>query len=106
MLLRIENLTTTVRVVNTRSEVAVHEPPHSGRPSMDFAMPLGNEHGEGGPSPSQTATVGKGPASKRKGVSPRNADPHLVSERVYELMVREVIQGIAREGAMKHARRR
>ena len=76
----------------------MHEPAQPERPSMEYALPITEHSAHGEPDPNQTATLGKGSASNRGPISARDADPHKVADRVYELMKREIILGKQRGG--------
>lgn len=98
MPLTIKNLTSNVRIESTQRHSNIHEPAQPNRPSMEYAMPITEHSAHGEPDPSQTATLGKGAASNRSPISARDADPHKVADRVYELMKREIILGRQRGG--------
>jgi hypothetical protein len=79
------------------------------RPSMDFAMTMGQGAVEGEEAPPSESTTGGDPASMENGSSssPGEVDANKVTERVYELMRQEIILGQARGGASSsHAKGR
>lgn len=98
MALTIKLLKSNVNVKSTQRQSNLHEPAQPNRPSMEYAMPITEHSVHGEPDPNQTATQGKGAASNRGPISARDADPHKVADRVYELMKREIILGKHRGG--------
>lgn len=106
MPLTIKNLKATVRVKNSRQESSLHQPARPARPSLEYALPVGEELVHSDPDPNKTATEGKGSASGRSPISAKNADPKMVADRVYELMKREIQSMRERGGNLNDARKR
>jgi hypothetical protein len=105
MPLTIKTLKATIRVKNSRQESSLHQPAKPARPSLEYALPVGEELAHGEPDPNKTATEGKGAASGRSPISAKNADPKMVADRVYELMKREILLGRDRGGYLSDGRR-
>ena len=62
------------------------------RPSMTFVGPSGSEGMQSEQVHAQGTADAAGDAPRRRGMSPRQADPKKVADRVYELMVEELRQ--------------
>jgi hypothetical protein len=108
MPVRIKQLRCRVTVkTGGKSRPVMHKDERRPTPSLAFAMPASQPKLESaGQEPSASATKERGAAAGRKtALDPRRVDPKLVADRVYDLMMKELVlaaqRGEVRYGGVK-----
>ena len=98
MAINVRRLVCNVSVKTTEKKSPLHKDAKGKRPDMLFRAASQAKSGQGPPSPSDTATEDKGPASGDAAVSGAGADPLRVADKVYDLMKQEIRLGRMRGG--------
>lgn len=86
----IRRLVCTVRVRSDSNPNVGHRTPAPERPSLHFAMPMGDAPSQTGPTSAETATEGRNVDEDRPPAHPTAVDPKRVADRVYELLKEEL----------------
>lgn len=96
--MKIRRLSCHIRIVDGNKESISHKEATPSKPEL-VHLTTAEEPRQGGQvEPSRSATEERNPATGRKPVSAKNADPKVIADKVYDLMMRDARAGRLREG--------